>query len=460
MAKRSVPEDFTDNKCLALDSNIKKSEQPKSLTAINDDCLRHIFQYLNLFEAIHLAATCKRLQNFAKTDTFARRPKKIQIEIAYGINKVQISVPVENIKATITLPSLETALTCLGEAVENIELNWHGYGVSNPAHPLFKRTFQCVLEQCPYLKLLQFRGCQFAPGETRKLSEQIEKFQNLIEFNLFGSPGITNNWPATLNGPSKVDRLSLTADTKINVHFFEHFRNLSSLTIDFSNGKWPANCPQVIFNTIGHCLEHLGIIGTPRTAVRKNYNVPTFQTLIEKLPKLKSISFTGTLSESTKFLIEMPQMKFLNITKRWDNQDSLLQTLSANDNIEELTFPGYWCKPHDHNDAMYATPLIFSRLQKLSCSSYPRMELLVRSQMPVIHSLVLKHIYEYDIKGLLTFLETKKTLKTVCLEFAWTFNVRSIVLRIVEILKVPCTPKRPFVKLKIYSRRFYNVVSK
>lgn len=91
------------------------------LDTIIDDCLRHLFRYLDIMDVVNLAAT----STFAKTDYFPKKGKEIIIEKKNKekLNTVALNVsiflkPIPN----ITLQSLETAFSYFGKFVELLAL--------------------------------------------------------------------------------------------------------------------------------------------------------------------------------------------------------------------------------------------------------------------------------------------------------------------------------------------------
>lgn len=88
-----------------------------------------------------------------------------------------------------------------------------------------------------------------------------------------------------------------------------------------------------------------------------------------------------------------------------------------------------------------------------------------KSHMPVIHTFELKisENKQLPMNELLLFIESKKTLKSLLLYFqnGVKFELIEFFRNIIEILKEPCTPKRPFLVLNTwYVQLGVEVVSK
>lgn len=410
-----------------------------NLETINDDCLRCIFSYLNIMDIGKLSVTCKRLHYFANLYWFPKKATQITIKI--DNNTVNLIVPLNNTFSTeLTLKRLENSFNFFGEFVEDLSLCKIGL------------IYATVLEHSPNLKILRFKNCKFTPSQTHELQELIERLQKLNELNFLECFGVTNNWPVTLNGISKVQRLILTAKDKISGNFLEHFCNFSSLTIDFSYfNEWQVDDLVKIFENNGQHLKHLQL---SHLSLLDGYEY-VGRLITEKLHKLQSLGLGFCLTYDSKYMIQMPHLKSLSISCHKCSINSLLRSLSDIGIIEEITISSGVFEDEDE----YATPLIFKKLQSFCCNDTKNsrnfLNLLARSQMPIIHSFELNDI-EYvaspDLNDLLKFIESKQSLKTISLSFDEdTYNIEFAFLRqIIGILKEYCTPKRLFFNLYVH----------
>lgn len=423
--------------------------------SINDDCLREICQYLDIMDVVNIAATCTRLLNFAKEVIFPKKTKHIIVETGLDEIPVTITFPMDNqFSSKITLKSLVTAFRCFGEFVEDLTLEFIEYicfqrvlDVCPMKKTKIWHSYVIVMERCQYLKTFSFKYFDFDLDKTHTLQERIENFRDLNELNLWRCKGITNNWSSRLNTFKNVDKMTLTANNAISGTFFENFKHLSSLTIDFDFCKWRADDLAIICDVISSSLEHLKIMD-------KDNHFNDYQAIAalitEKLVKLKSLEFHGHLTESSKFLTDLPLVKILHIRSSNMNINSLMQTLSDNGNVEELSI----CWTIYSNENANAPPLVFNKLRHLHLDWFGNLnseffEAITRSHMPAIESFEFGQSDIDEMDYLLKFIESKITLKSICIAINEGAQF-DFVLRIIEILHKPSTPARPFLKLKFY----------
>lgn len=207
-----------------------------------------------------------------------------------------------------------------------------------------------------------------------------------------------------------------------------------------------------LFSYLGESMENLKIIDA--------INWSTISEMINKnkLPKLRSFAYKGRmLTTSASCMVSHYQQPNINST---------METFSENGIIEVLLF----------EDAVFAaggnaTPFRFDRLKHFRLFSFitPSCDILralTEAHMPVIQSfdidlmffisfipsyLDYEDICSEELSNLLSFLKSKKTLKTIRLA-SQRKNVHipfEFFEYIIEILSEPCTPKRPLLRLEI-----------
>lgn len=427
---------------------VKKCKRSSStLVTINNDCLTQIFTYLNIEDILNLAATCKRLQNVALTDFFPRKAKQIKI-VMLDATTFELKAPLidnfsSELRPKFTLQRLETALTNFGEFVDDLtlDLSYRRYGTKNA------KLWRCgiiLLEHCKYLKTLRYRHWTFTPTQIRALHKQIERFENLNELVLLKSNRITNTWPAGLKSISKIDKISLNGEDEISAQFVQYFRNLASLTIDFPIGTVCKINDVAQFVKSCHCLKHLEL-----THISQIVGYESIGAVIGNLPKLETLSLRFELTDKSEYLIGLPHLKTLAIAHHKRNINTLLQTLSCQGIIEELML---WCGFFDDEDKL---PLFFNNLQIFEWYiveglSSNFLNIMTGSQMPKIHTFMIDLFDNAQIQDedLLKFVESKKTLKSISVDRNATFDFEFL-RQIIDILKKPCKPKRPFLELII-----------
>lgn len=409
------------------------------LEAINDDCLLHIMKFLNIFDIVSLAATCKHLQNLAKAEIFPRKARKISIGTHFGTYK--ISTMLEN---PLTLDSLEFAFSHLGDFVVDLTIRCHLFlKVKSKIGRIYT-----VLKQCKNLETLQIIDFDFTFIETHGLQNIIEKFQYLKELNLLRSTGITNNWLQPLNGASKIDKLTLTAKNQISDNFCNNFKNLCNLTIDFDeHTAWRTDDLAKIFNNNRHCLKHLKLSRLYRFKYYEYVGV----LITEKLPQLDYLAIEMQLIDKSHRLIELPHLTSLEIYSQhyYLSINPFLRKLSDNGIIQELKI----CYGVFDDEDMSVPPLIFNKLQRFCCSELINMsrflKFMTRSQMPAIHSFELTQFKNEETNNLLKFIEAKRTLKFIRLNCNGSDPLVLIefLRKIIPILK---KSKREFLNFEVF----------
>lgn len=419
------------------------SEFPSNLETINDDCLHYIFKYLNIMDIGKLSVTCKRLNNFANLVWFPKTVRQITIRI--DNNTVNLIVPLNKAFSTeLTLKRLENSFNFFGEFVEDLTLFEIGL------------IYATVLERSENLKTLRFKNCRFNPVQTHELQDLIERLQKLEELHFLECSGITNNWPAAINSISKVQKLILTAKDKISGNFLEYFCNFSSLTIDFNYfNEWQTEDLAKMFENNGQRLKHLQL---SHLSLLDGYE-SVGRLITNKLHNLESVGLGFCLTYDSKYMIELSHLRSLSISCHKCSINSLLRTLSDNGIVEELTISSGVFDNEDEN----AKPFIFNRLQRFCCNAPENsanfLNLLTRSQMPIVQSFELNdidYVASPDLQDLLKFIESKKSLKSICLSFDEdTYNIEFALMRqIIGILKDYCTPKRLFFNLYMHRYPF------
>lgn len=425
------------------------------LDTINDDCLRPIFKYLNMMDVVNLVATSTRLLNFAKTDYFPKNATDFTISNGRKTENLETVNLDGQVSSNITLKSLETTFGFFGEFVENLTFSFRFYLIPQRKTETL-RSCMVALQHCRNVKKLSFFNCNFNLIQTQALQKQIERFQDLKELKFLNCYGVVEKWPGLLKRVSKVETLHLSKEHPTFDNFFDYFKNLTSLSINFETiyHKWQVHDLGKIFDNIGHCLRHLNLHSLEN--VQGYQSIATLMTA--KLLKLDKLELHFKLTEDTQVLFELPHLKFLDIRCKFWSINSLLRKLSDDQIIEELRIS------NGRLDFQYIDPLQYSfdnlksfycqLTANLSVSNF--MEIMTtNSFMPVIHTIELNSITDIGNRNLYNIMEfvlEKKTLKLVELSFAsggFIFPF-SWLTTLIDKLNEPCTPKRPFLDLYIF----------
>lgn len=434
------------------------NKDPNGLETINDDCLRLIFMNLNIMDAVNLAATSTRLRNFAANDCFPKIARHIRIEKnSNGI--ILLTAPFDNDGCAMEIQStakLEFLFRYFGASVEDLRFKSVPFERLSPMQNCqVRRIFVIVMERCQYVKSLCFEDCSVTLDETRALLYGNKMFQNLKELNVLGSAEITNPVPTTLKGTLKVEILTFNVKNHVIRRFFEYYEDLTSLTIEFVCKTWRSNERTLIYGDIGNGLEHLQIMNS--------YNLRLVSELLSenKLSKLKSFTYKGR-KEEIPMLLEQCYRR-----ARTPSINYIMHAFSNNGAIEDLIFENGIFVMERNQQIFRLNRLKHFRLFSFTEPNSDILRALTRSDMPAIQSLdvdlmlymsfeiraIYDDVFMPELRELLEFVKSKITLgrirlasqrENVHLPFAF-FDY------IINILKEPCTPERPFLHLEINS---------
>lgn len=122
---------------------------------INHDCLREIFQHLNLFDATNLASSCSRLLYFANSEIFPKQAKEINISMGYRISNETGSIVSTHHMSDII--NLQIPFSYFGNYVEHLALSDWSYCYDSSTETdkvLWSLNFEKTLQLCPNLKKL------------------------------------------------------------------------------------------------------------------------------------------------------------------------------------------------------------------------------------------------------------------------------------------------------------------
>lgn len=434
----------------------KSNEYVESAEGVTTS-LRPIFMYLNIIDAVNLAATCTSLRKFAISEYFAKKAKHIKIE-KNNNGIIILTVPFDNGFTTEiqSMEKLEFLFSYIGESVEELTFKSVCFERLNPTQKSkVVRIFVIVMEHCKYMKTLCFKDCATTVDETLQMLHGNGMSKNLKEVNVSGfNDENLNTLPVTLKGTLKVDILTLSVENNVISHFFEYFGDLVSLNVEFWCQMWRDE-HEKIFDLISDDLEILKVMDS--------HSLHRISKLIcnYKLLKLKEFSFMGRNNAS----ISRPSRPHpLTVYKSKIN--SILNIFSYDGIIERLIFEN---AVFDDKSYMYGIQTDqcsyrFNRLKHFRLFSFTEpncaiLKALTRSHMPVICSFDIDLMFystsaiQPELTELLKFFESKKTLSTIRLACGQN-NLRiplPFYKCLIAILNEPCTPVRPFLNLKLGS---------
>lgn len=399
------------------------------LESINDDCLREICKYINIFEVVQLASTCARLKNFIEDCIFPKISSEMELTFTLqGRTMVESAI-------TLNTQELEKLMKYFGGFVRQLTIRRMFYGHN------FNIDLEKILDLCPHLSSLHMCGFDFTGAQIL-----IHVSSSLKVLKLELCNGITNDWSDALKRFSGLEQISITGSNKLSTDFFKHSHNLSSLTLNYDSFSTKMDRDN-IFKNCGQSIRQLKL--------SQFINSPDLQSIgtliVDKLPKLEYLAIQVTFStELENLLSALPHLKSLKVSLMGENVCPLLRKLSDLGTIEDLNIElGVVCDT-DAN----ATPLVFNKLQTFRWWTHFKQDPLVlfnaftRSQMPVISSFHFIHeLKAYG--GLLELFDSKKTLQSMIIacDFWNILNRNTFVIKIIEILNR--NRDRPFLNLEM-----------
>lgn len=414
----------------------KEPTPETTLESINDECLRYIFQFLNIFETVNLAATCTRLQNFANDYILSKSAKDI---------KIKLDAFTDNSTSVDGLPELFGSIANFADRLSFVvsdDLCEDGL--------LTVRNVEKIVLLCQNLRYLCFERVDFKELDIMKHVGTNLKELKFVECY----SGSTIDWSDILRRLPHLNRITLT-DCNIVCNFFDYNHVLSSLTIERCCVDDKEEHFVRYLDVNGHSLQELNLMGFSGS--------PHFDSIVtlitEKLPNLQNLTIEDKLTEKlTNSVSKFPNLKSLKIHCEGQCVKTLLRTLSNCGVIVDLEIKYFDIAEWDDNEI----PLLFSQLRSLSLRLSPSKpteyiwRLMTKSQLPEIN-FVLVDGYEQDVHNILKFFESKKLLESMnvtfrCHTFFESYDIFasfSFLRGIIEILEADCD--RPFLTLQIPS---------
>lgn len=435
------------------------SESVSSLETIIDDCLHAILRYLSIMDIVNLARTSQRLHTFSKEEIFPNAAKVISIfghyDMDYGfLEKLSLTSPLHSCSSVeLTRIDLETAFRFFGEFVEDLTL----CTVDGRYSHITNITVN-ILASCHNVQKLYINTYSCSSQQTLVFQKQIERLQHLNELEFVDCHGIIKYWRG-LNHISNVTKLTLgTTFDHINGQFASCFRNLTSLSLDFTATNWQCSDFIEMFNNTSHSLKHLRV-----KSISQNGTPATLAPIMtDRLTNLEYLELELALTDETTCLINLPHLKSVKLCCKNDHSvNSALQTLSNNKIIEKVKIYGGVFEETVENTQ---PPLTFPKLRKLCWTTESFSGILQtfsRLQMPEIQKIHFSGLRIHDLDDLCLFIESKNALNVIKLHLSKDIVPVSFWIRVIGILKEFTTPRRAFLTFRIYKVKLeVEVVSK
>lgn len=426
----SVPEDAVPSlECTTCEMPAPAPPPTLSWQTLNEDCLNHIVQYLNVFDLLNLKQTCSGLQTFVENILRTRKIKRIEIDL-YKENRIKLHLDDAYLTVS-TLTSLLEGIKYFGSSVEDFNFGCF-CGESRIWHTVVK-----VLKHCEHLKTLKVYYFDFSCDQVRELEALIGSLLNLKVLKFVFCTGVTNMWPETLKRNSTINKLVLKlyeyTDTNIVTDkFLTYFTNLRGLTIRLNKNN----------GLLGRIL----VLGrqNPKMFRINIYEIGTHAP--ESTEQLRRMRRQQIASTDEEELTNEPQLKVVSLI----NCVSVERILRKHSEIMEYLdiYGGEYT-----SKANTEPPLIFNRLQRIKYVAVNTiLKELTRAQMPLLKTLKIRLFSTEDLHVLLRFLESKTTLTTIRLKIAPTNPIPNAFWNeLIAILQKQCYPKREFLNIFISS---------
>lgn len=427
--------------------NFKESKSTE-LTSINNDCLREICKYLNIFEVVNLATTCTRLQTFAVDFWYPKIASKIQISLTHWS-----TVPVRTTSIDLhMMMDLKKPFERFGSAIEQLTLRGsYQRDLTIIMGLKCASSFRKLLVLCPNLQSLCIQDVSFISADASILDNVTP---SLKELKFERCTNIGNNWSAAFKRLSQIETISVTGRNRITALFFMDTLNLRTLTIDYDSLRTHKDLEKV-FNQNGHGIRHLKLINFSKLLYFQSIRT----LIVEKLPMLEHLSIETYNSVTlTNLLTELPHLRSLRVRDGYAvNLNSLLRKIVELGTIEDLNIDGGFVDGEVEN----GSPLNFGKLQSIHWQPCFKQDPLVlfkaltRCQMPAIKCFSINlraiNLITHGSWEMLAFFESKTTLRSIAINgFTWNTWINAdrnrLILGIIDILK----RNRPFLNLTIY----------
>lgn len=395
---------------------------------LNDDCLLYVFEYLNIFDATTLALTCTRLKNFVNAFIYPKLAGRIEIQLlskADELVRASDFAGMENLIKTIRIfGKFVEHLSVVGS--ENLGRFEGSYNILQP--------IKDVLLLCPNLLTLNIKRVKFDDDDEEDFNFFNFIPPNVTEMNFIDCCEIEDSKIFLM---PEIERITFTGVNNITGDFVKPNRNLSSLSISFDSCE-PENL-LMILNLTGNSIQDLRL--SEFSSSRRFESI--VKLIVDKLPRLQNLAIEDDLSvELTNSVAKLPHLKSLKINCRRRNVISLLQILSERGTIQVLEIENFAV-----DDTTDFKPLVFSELHTLRCPKSSRkslksfLKIMIKSEMPAINALYMQG-YRAIEQDILALFESKKTLKTMNINYTHGTNSFALLCGIIEILKAdrnrPC----------------------
>lgn len=188
------------------------------MEALNDDCLLHICQYLNIVDFANLILGSDRVQQFAITSTPTRFTNLELIIFCPSARCLQ------NLCVMATIQELKTFLLKIGTLVEHLSLKQ----IDRDPDYMMYDELEFILQCFPNLQTLSIQDIYFDKNVLKKVSTHLKGL------HLIRCSGIDNEWSNSLKRLTELTELTMMCNAErggVSVALFDDCKKLTSLTV-------------------------------------------------------------------------------------------------------------------------------------------------------------------------------------------------------------------------------------
>lgn len=271
---------------------IKATEpkKPVNILGLNDDCLRHIFEYLEIFEWLAVRATSKRFHDVIRDEVIARELVDFHI-FQYKHSKHEIMVLIK----------------LFGDKLTKIKFDGYSLQQNNPF-----QSFLMLLPSNRQVNRLEEMHFRFGsdrivpPMNQSIINESAQYFDNLKVLNLIGWPlECLEQWLSTISG-KKIQKLEIVTNAPdIPTINFKKFQSLQFLSM---NTTFTMDELEASFDPLVECVQQM-----PSTMksirYRGNYSPQLLNAVSQFIPKIKKLLIKNSNGMNWNSLTKLKQLE-------------------------------------------------------------------------------------------------------------------------------------------------------
>lgn len=431
-----------------------------TLLRLNDDCLLHLYKFLDILDIINLSKTCDRLQElnepiFQKCENF-------------DLNK-HSKAPLFDF--SLSLMDVRTLLTNLGQYIRCLTIN--GSLLKSPNQ---SRYLDLIYRLCPQLNELRLHEIILVLHSNlnghRKENNDYPTMKNLKTLELIKCDGIDDQYlMKKLGRSSQLTKLIIYRCDDISGKFFDVLKNMETINIQRCHQISTARIKQLLSSNV-KTLTNVTILRTTLNYIQSNNmsmiemfggSIKNLKYLHTDIPLYDTIclKLTDAISDRNqinKLSNQLNNIEILSIPNASENVAPILNELCANNKIIEKLDISY--KSFASNDLIEKNLLQLKTLKLLKLNDVQNMTSLFviecakeLEQLSVLSCRKAK-LSDTDVVKIVEFGKNLCELDVVGTNVTW-----NVIEKIADILvKFNDRPKL-ILKLSYFEAVNYNIVS-